>query len=256
VGVLGSAIDVNYPRLNAELIEDVAAAGALFSEFPPGYPTLGENFPRRNRLLSGLSVGVVVIEAPKRSGALITADLALEQGKDLFAVPGNADAPNCAGSNELLRDCAKAVSCGWDVLSEFEHLYPHRILPEEGRRARLPRQREELLMHGSDAAQEPGEAAESGVESIPAPGRGETTKKVIDKEKTMAYSDLERLLEGLSDSQRQLVSVMDRPSMQVDELIDRSGMSAAAVLSELTMLSVRGLVSPEKGKRFTLNILK
>ncbi len=72
-------------------------------------------------------MGVAVVEAPRRSGALITADLALEQGRELFAVPGNADAPNCEGSNELLRDCAKAVSCGWDILCEFESRFPRRI---------------------------------------------------------------------------------------------------------------------------------
>jgi len=269
VGVLGSAIDVPYPRQNAELIEDVAAAGVLISEYPPGYPTLGENFPRRNRILSGLSVGVAVVEAPRRSGALITADLALEQGRELFAVPGNADAPNCEGSNELLRDCAKAVSCGWDILCEFESLFPRRIVPAEGRAARLPRRREEKLPTFSRQAEAAGEFPETvekdlepdrgrrgrSVESVPG-GRSDTTKKEIDKEKTREYIDFEGLLDGLTENQLKLVSVMDRPHMHADELIARTGLSAAAVLSELTMLSVRGLVIQGKGKRYTLNLTK
>jgi DNA processing protein len=269
VGVLGSAIDVPYPAQNAELIEDVAAAGALFSEYPPGYPTLGENFPRRNRILSGLSVGVAVVEAPRRSGALITADLALEQGRELFVVPGNADAPNSEGSNALLRDCAKAVSCGWDILCEFESRFPRRIVPAEGRTARLPRRREETLLAFSRRADAPEEYPETvekdlepdrgrrekGAESDP-DGRPDTTKKEIDKEKTRAYIDFEGLLDTMTENQLKLVSVMDRPHMHVDELIARTGLSAAAVLSELTMLSVRGLVIQGKGKRYTLNMTK
>jgi DNA processing protein len=269
VGVLGSAIDVPYPSQNADLIEDVATAGALFSEYPPGYPTLGENFPRRNRILSGLSAGVAVVEAPRHSGALITADLALEQGRELFVVPGNADAPNCEGSNELLRDCAKAVSCGWDILCEFESRFPRRIVPEEGRSARLPRRREEKLLafsRGADAPEEYPETVEKplqpdrgyrgkSAESDP-DGRPDTTKKEIDKEKAREYIDFDGLLDRLSENQLKLVSVMDRPQMHADELIARTGLSAAAVLSELTVLSIKGLVIQGKGKRYTLNLTK
>ena len=246
VGVLGSAIDVYYPRANERLIEDVVTLGALISEYPPGYPTRPENFPRRNRILSGLSVGVTVIEAPTRSGALITADLALEQGKELFVVPGNVDSPNCEGSNALLRDCAKAVSGGWDVLCEFESLFPHRIRPQEGRTAHLPPERQEHLMRVADAEMPTEEEAPA----------QDVTKKGIDTENTRAYIVVEDLIADLSEEQRRIVSAMTEPELHIDEIIVRTGLPAATVLPALTMLTIQGHVTPGAGMRFTLNIVK
>ena len=90
-----------YPAENRGLYEDIAAAGVLLSEYPPGARPDGRHFPVRNRILSGLSVATLVVEAPERSGALITAGTALEQGRDVFAVPGPIDAPASAGCNQL-----------------------------------------------------------------------------------------------------------------------------------------------------------
>ena len=118
LGVLGCGLDVVYPRGSEELYEDVAAAGALITEYAPGTLPLSGNFPVRNRILSGLSVAVLVVEAPERSGALITAGTALEQGREVFAVPGPIDAPGSVGCNRLLRDGAGLVSDGWDLLRE------------------------------------------------------------------------------------------------------------------------------------------
>ena len=103
VSVLGGGIDVVYPVENKWLYEDVAAAGALISEYPPGTETHGSHFPVRNRIISGLTLGVVVVEAPAHSGALITARRALDQGRDVFAVPGPVDAPMSAGTNGLIQ---------------------------------------------------------------------------------------------------------------------------------------------------------
>ena len=118
LGVLGCGLDVVYPRGCEELYEDVAAAGALITEYAPGTLPLSGNFPVRNRILSGRSVAVLVVEAPERSGALITAGTALEQGREVFAVPGPIDAPGSVGCNRLLRDGAGLVSDGWDLLRE------------------------------------------------------------------------------------------------------------------------------------------
>ena len=127
VGVLGCGADIVYPLSNRALFRDTEQYGCILSEFPPGTPPSKWNFPRRNRIISGLSNGVLVIEAPEKSGALITARLAAEQGRDVFAVPGNIDIPTCVGSNRLLRDGAIMVSSGWDVLCEYQGLYPDRI---------------------------------------------------------------------------------------------------------------------------------
>ena len=124
VGLMGCGVDIVYPTYNKSLLLDTQRYGCLLSEFPPGTPPYKWNFPKRNRIISGLSCGVVVVEAPKRSGALITASQAAEQGRDVFVIPGNVDVAACAGSNALLRDGAIAVSTGWDILSEYASLFP------------------------------------------------------------------------------------------------------------------------------------
>lgn len=122
IAVLGCGIDQTYPPENRGLMEKIASEGAVITEFPPGVPPLRENFPRRNRLISGLSVGVVVVEAAKRSGSLITARHALDQGKEVFAVPGSIMSETSEGTNELLKQGAKLVTSVEDVLEELAPL--------------------------------------------------------------------------------------------------------------------------------------
>lgn len=226
VGVLGTAIDVNYPPQNTGLIDDVAAVGAVVSEFPPGYPTRPENFPRRNRIISGLSCGTCVVEAPKRSGALITAGLSLDQGRDLFAVPGNADSPNSQGTNALIQDCAKAVTCGMDILCEYEGLFPGKI-------------------------HEPGELF-TPVPSVSAEPK--TEKSEIDKETAIPYIDLESRLADFPEDQRAMLRCLLKGEAHVDEIISETGFSPAKVLSAMTLLTIRGAVRSHPGKRYSLNL--
>jgi len=115
VAVLGCGVDVAYPREHAELRDEILEQGAIFSEYPPGSLPLSHRFPERNRIVSGLSRGVIVAEAPERSGALITARLALEQGRDVMVVPGNPWFTHTAGSNRLLREGATPVCSVADV---------------------------------------------------------------------------------------------------------------------------------------------
>ncbi|MEW6719071.1 MAG: DNA-processing protein DprA [Thermodesulfobacteriota bacterium] len=115
VAVLGCGPDVAYPPEHAGLREEIAAGGAVYSEYPPGTPPLPRRFPARNRIVSGLCRAVVVAEAPERSGALITARLALEQGREVLAVPGNPWYPQTAGSNRLLKDGAVPACSAADV---------------------------------------------------------------------------------------------------------------------------------------------
>ncbi|MDD5762916.1 MAG: DNA-processing protein DprA, partial [bacterium] len=115
VAVLGCGVDVAYPREHAELRDEILDKGAVFSEYPPGSLPLPHRFPERNRIVSGLSRGVIVAEAPERSGALITARLALEQGRDVMVVPGNPWFAHTAGSNRLLREGATPVCSIADV---------------------------------------------------------------------------------------------------------------------------------------------
>ncbi|MDP8212046.1 MAG: DNA-processing protein DprA [Candidatus Zapsychrus exili] len=120
VAVLGNGLAGVYPPENRKLFEEISKTGAVISEFPMETQPLPFNFPRRNRIISGLSLGVIVVEAAQRSGALITADFALEQGKDVFAIPGKIDSLASKGVNNLIKQGAKLVTCVDDVLEDIE----------------------------------------------------------------------------------------------------------------------------------------
>ncbi|MCE5333501.1 MAG: DNA-processing protein DprA [Desulfobacteraceae bacterium] len=122
LAVLGCGLDVGYPSVNEDLGREIAGSGALLTEFPLGTPPLPGHFPARNRIISGLSLGVLVVEAAEKSGSLITARLALEQGREVFAVPGMAQGCRSAGVNRLLKQGAKLVEDVEDVLAEIRPL--------------------------------------------------------------------------------------------------------------------------------------
>ncbi len=126
VAVLGGGVDVKYPRENAALQDAIAEGGLLVSEVPCGIQPQARHFPRRNRIISGLSLGVVVVEAALRSGSLITARLAGEQGRDVFAVPGSPLDPRCKGTNDLIRKGAMLTETAEDVLTELAPVRGHR----------------------------------------------------------------------------------------------------------------------------------
>src|SRR6185503_18870721 len=124
IAVLGTGIDIVYPRRNAELAEQIAARGLLVSEFALGTPAAAHNFPRRNRLISGLSRGCLVVEAALESGSLITARSAAEQGRDVFAIPGSIHSPLSKGCHALIKSGAKLVESAEDVLAELPRFRP------------------------------------------------------------------------------------------------------------------------------------
>lgn len=238
IGVLGVAINKIYPSSNKELYDRVMRSGALLSEYPPDAEGSKEWFPQRNRIIAALSLGVVVPEAPVHSGALITAHRALDYGRDVFAVPSNADSPKGRGSNQLLREGATLVQCGWDVMEEYAARYPDKIVPpcEETTDAETEPQETEAQGRDFFRFREPNRRK---------PGETEGARQV-----------LERQLSELTPQQLKIVGAMNAPSMHVDDLIDLTNLPASTVLSELTILQIKGFVRQEQGKRFTLNLTK
>jgi len=234
VGVVGSGLDVVYPPENELLFEDAAAVGALISEYPPGTPAAGEHFPRRNRILSGVSAGVVVVEAPLNSGALITAAYALEQGRDVFSVPGNIDAPTCEGSNKLLREGAVPVTSGKEIAEEYAALYSGKI--------RLDRKKTPLSER----------RAEKLAEAASVKNRLNTAKKEIDKDNGVEYIDLVKLRESLGADEFKVISSVGPGLRHIDEIIVSTGLQPHTVLSALTMLELGGYVEQSRGKYFKL----
>lgn len=148
VAVCGTGLDRVFPARHRELAHEIAARGALLSEFPTGTPPLADHFPRRNRIISGLSLGVLVVEAAPRSGSLITARLALEQGREVFAIPGSIHSPMSRGPHALIRQGAKLTESVADILEELAaQLDEHFRQParEEVLRGALDPQRQRVL---------------------------------------------------------------------------------------------------------------
>ncbi len=122
VAVLGTGVDVIYPYENRRLYEKIIENGAVVSEYPPGTRPKREYFPKRNRIIAWASLGTLVVEAPEKSGALITARFALDEGREVFAIPGRADSKNFVGTNRLIRDGAKLVENAEDIIEEFSFI--------------------------------------------------------------------------------------------------------------------------------------
>jgi DNA processing protein len=212
IGVIGSGLDIVYPPENKDIYEDVARNGVVISEYPPGTPPLPANFPARNRIISGLSRGVAVIEAPKKSGALITAARALEQGRDVFTLPGNVDAVSCAGSNALLREGAIPFLSASDIIEEYTLLYPEKMSVQE-----KPKQ-----------------------------------KISFDNTSKVDYIDLGNLLGLLEDDEKTIVKSIGQNTLLVDEIIIGTGFPARKVLSSLTILELNGYVNRDNSGRWKI----
>lgn len=241
IGILGCGLDVIYPASNRRLFSEILRDGCLLSEFPPGTPPLKWNFPKRNRIISGISCGVLVVEAPKKSGALITAGCAREQGRDVFVIPGNVGVETCAGSNDLLRGGAIYADCGWDVMREYEALFPDRIHRDE-----TPYQ----LVQLQDELEKPliKVAQRSSFQHKKPLSAMKKEKKAIDNGAKAPYSDPEDKSISLTDQEKEILSRLSQPLL-VDDLIAASGLPAGVVLATLTVLEVKGMITRLPGRR-------
>lgn len=251
VGVLGCGADIVYPLSNRALFRDTERFGCILSEFAPGTPPAKWTFPKRNRIMAGLSCGVLVVEAPEKSGALITARQALDQGRDVFAVPGNIDVPSFVGSNHLLRDGAIPVFSGWDVVSEYEALYPDKIRKDvsPSRQTAYP----DEVSRASEAEKAPAKVAQK--PRLPKKKQAtdeKSHKKVIDNGEDAPYIDVNDTLPKLSAEESAIVSSLKNGERLVDDVIAETGLTTGKLLASLTMLELKGVIRRLPGKRISL----
>lgn len=222
VGVVGNGLDVRYPRESRFLYDDVAASGVLLSEYPPGSEPAAWHFPARNRILSGLCVGTLVVEAPLRSGALITADTALEQGRDIFAVPGPIDAPASAGCNRLIQQGAVLVTEAEDILREYEGRYPQKLRPRPYTEPPKP--------------------------------VGYQARQMAEPQPVLPTFDPAQHPTELTDDQLLILDQLGEVPMHVDDLIELTGIPTRRVLSALTLLEIDNLVKQYSGKCYARTV--
>lgn len=212
VAVLGGGVDVCYPMQHRALMGDILLSGAILSEYPPGTRALPQHFPVRNRIISGLCVGTLVIEAPLRSGALITAHEALDQGRDVFAVPGSVDLDSFKGSNAMLaRGEAQLVTTPLEIIREYAGL-----LREEPDEARISRTFNRLI----------------GAQPEPATVRAEEPA----------------LPDHLSETELRIIAAIREGAAGADEIADRTGLPAPLVTAAITMLELDGVIKRESGR--------
>ena len=233
VSVLGGGIDIPYPAENRYLYEDVAAAGALISEYPPGTKHEGYHFPRRNRILSGLALGVLAVECTLHSGTMSTVRHAMDQDRDIFAIPGAINAPMSEGTNWLIQQGAKLVTRGEDILEEYRSRFPGRL----GRREPLSVQ----------AAQQRLEAVEQEAAAVPAGQEPSEEERRPLPELVPRWEQAGRF----TDDQLAILRALGDGNLSADELVEKTGIPARRILSALTMLQVDRVVEEGAGRRFS-----
>lgn len=230
VSVLAGGVDVVYPSCNRWLYEDVAARGAILSENPPGTRPDGWRFPQRNRILSGLCLGTVVVEAGERSGALITAHDALDQGRDVFAVPGPADGPMSTGTNRLIgQGEAKLVETAGDILWEYRERFAHK------------------LRHPRPMTQE---EADQRLDAVPTPPPEPEPRPAKPAQEEALPLVPRSGLEQMGEEQREIFFLLSEKALSADDIVGRTEIPARRVNTALTLLQAGGYLKELPGRRF------
>lgn len=220
VGVLGNGFGAQYLMANEALREQVVQNGALVTEYPPGTEAYASHFPLRNRLISGLCAGVLVIEAGEKSGSLITARLAAEQGRDVFGVPGDLTSLDYTGVNRLIRDGAKPVFSARDVLEEYMWVYDDLSL-------------ETLSQQPLQPMKQPAKRSPSPSAPSPKPQRRQPDASV-------------------SEEARAVLAQFGETPLYTDDLVRATGFEPNRVFTALTELEICGFIKMIEGKRYTL----
>ena len=233
---LAGGVDMIYPAGNRGLYQQILnCGGCILSEQPPGVGHAKWLFPLRNRLISGISNGLLVVEAPEKSGALITARHAMEQGRAVFAVPGPIDAQSCSGSNALLQEGARIAQSGWDLLRDYQDQFEGLADRTESSGNILENPVEMPLFQRKTSQYQP------------------KVKKTIDKESKQLYSDLDKKpAAGTPQEQAIMDQLLSGPKL-TDEVINDCALPKGEALAVMTLLEIKGAIRRLPGNLLALN---
>lgn len=233
VAVLGSGIDVIYPPENVEVMKKISQNGAVISEYPPGTEPFRVNFPERNRIIAALSDGLLVTEAPKKSGALITAKYASEIGKTIFSVPGNVFAPNCVGTNSLIKAGYKMVTHPKDILEEYSYEL-----------SKLEKKTDSEPVFVEIPFKKAKRKKNSKVDEV--------INEEPKQQKEVNIND--RRFSELSEDELKIVKILIKDGKtSVDELIRKSDLKTATVNQMLPLMEIDGLVKRTEGNFYIID---
>lgn len=233
IAVMGNGLSLIYPASNRDLVDKVIESGALISEFPMGMKPRSENFPRRNRIISGLTLGTVVVEASNRSGALITARLATEQGREVFAVPGQIFSELSTGTHRLIDNGAKLISTVDDLLEALPH---HTISQINASNPGTEHQKKLDITQPFE---------DTNIESNPI---GKTIEKTSIKATPVVPPP------DLTDDETTVFNAIDIPTSHIDNIVRTTQLPISKVSSVLLMLELKGAIQQLPGKVFTKTI--
>ena len=259
VAVLGCGISVTYPKAHKTLERAIIGSGAVITEYPPFQRPESWNFPKRNRIISGLCQGVVVVEAARGSGALITASRTVQQGRELFAVPGKVDDVSSDGPNELIRNGANVVLCSKDIIEHYSFLYKDTLDMKKYLRAK---QRSDTMArvferYGMDyaayeAAEDCSDKGNANVQTIIPPEKKQENAKAEEKaskKEEPHSSPSSGALDALDDTTRRIYELLPEGTFTTDDVAAK-GVAVYHALTALTMLEISGLVTSVPGGMF------
>ena len=233
VSMLAGGADMYFPKENRFLYDDVAAMGALISEYPPGTPHKGDHFNPRNRILSGLCLGVLVVECETRGGTMLTVNHALEQGREVYALPVGLDEQCARGTNRLIHDQrARLVERAEDILEDFADLFPAKLAGNPPLSAETARARLSGDKPTKKAAEKPAALGET--EQPP-------RREIIPREQQRSR---------FTDDQLDILAVTAHAVLSADEIVEKTQIPMKRTLSALTLLQVEGCVEERPGRRF------
>lgn len=242
VCVLGCGIDYPYLMENEPMRQSICKGGALISEYPPNTPPTKMSFPVRNRIISGISDGVVVVEAAGKSGSLITAELAGEQGRDVFAVPGSVDNKVGRGVNNLIKTGAKAVTEVKDILEEYFSRYPGTM-----------KQYYRIKKEWTPVEEENNFVEESGLEKGNNPkAEGNDTLLSSQEEDKKVVPKRRELPEECSSEMRKIYEVLKETPISLEEVEQQTGLTVKEIFPAVTRLELLGCIRQYRGRRYSL----